>query len=125
METKGKEITEKIKTFKDACLELRIPIQEISINQSVADIGSSVNAFYQLCIIIRALNEGWTPDWKDWSQRKWYNWFYVNSTIVHAGLASSAAYSAIGARLCFKTKKLAEYAAVKFRSTYEDYLLIK
>ena len=129
MGKKGKEITEKIKTFEDACLELRIPVQEISVNDSVSDIGRSLNAFYQLCIIVRALNEGWTPDWEHPTQMRWFNWFYDGAK---AGLAFSITYyshtltiSNVGELLSFKNKKLADYAAVQFKSIYHEYLLIK
>ena len=127
-----KEIIEKIKTIKDACMELRIPKQEIALNNTVSDIANSVNAFYQLCIITRALNQNWIPDLNNWKQNKWYNWFYVDSTGALSGLSSSdlsdsPAYTdtTIGARLCFKSKELAIYAREQFFPLYEQYLLIK
>ncbi|MEI6565291.1 MAG: hypothetical protein WCR20_01330 [Verrucomicrobiota bacterium] len=127
-----KEIIEKIKTTKDACMELRIPVQKIALNNTVSDIANSVNAFYQLCIITRALNQNWIPDINDWRQPKWYNWFYIDSSGAFSGLSSSSAYyspavtsAAIGARLCFKSKELAIYAREQFLSLHEQYLLIK
>jgi len=126
------QIIEKIKTFKDACLELRIPIKKIALNDTVSDIASSVDAFYQLCIITRALNQNWVPDLKDWRQNKWFNWFYVDSDGTFIGLAASSTDSApsittadFGGRLCFKSKALAIYARTQFLSLYEQYLLIK
>lgn len=127
------QIIEKIKTFKNACLELRIPVKKIALNDTVSDIASSVDAFYQLCIITRALNQNWIPDLKDWRQDKWVNWFYVDfSAAEYGGLAASATdyspaftYADIGGRLCFKSKALAIYARTQFLPLYEQYLLIK
>lgn len=127
------QMIEKIKTFKDACIELRIPVKKIALNDTVSDIANSADAFYQLCIIIRALNQNWIPDLKDWRQDKWYNWFYVDfSRGASAGLATSYAihapsyaYADVGGRLCLKSKALAIYARTQFLSLYEQYLLIK
>lgn len=127
------QMIEKIKTFKDACIELRIPVQKIALNDSISDIVKSANAFYQLCIITRALNQNWIPDLKDWKQDKWHNWFYVDFSFgAFGGLAASNANYApshtdadFGGRLCFKSKALSIYARTQFLPLYEQYLLIK
>ena len=122
----------KIKTYKDACMALRIPVQKITINNSVSDIPASVNAYYQLCIITRALNEGWIPDLNDLDQKKWYNWFYFADNGADAGFAFAGSYNSpshaaafLGSRLCFKSRELANYAREQFFDLYKEYLMIQ
>lgn len=120
------EIIKKIKTVEDAeklCIERE---------SDLTDIEKSIAAYEKLCLITRQLNQGWIPDWSNFSQRKWFNWFYFASAGAYCGFSYSySAYDAatvaanIGSRLCFKSKALAQYAAIQFKSLYEDYLLIK
>lgn len=118
-------VTERIKTYEDACRELDIPL----IPKRCEHMTEDEQAYYSLKVIAKALNEGWEPDWSNKNQKKWYPWFKVTGT-NHAGLsfsnttdAVSHAYANIGSRLCFKTGELAEYAGQQFIKLYEKYLL--
>ena len=80
----------------------------------------------KLEIIIEALNEGWKPDWENYSQLKWYPYF-LGST---AGLGYSVAYYSpsfapanIGVRLCCKSEEIADYVGQQFIHLYEEMLL--
>lgn len=121
------EITEKIKSFEDACEQLGITTQLPDLS-AVADekIRRSTLAFIKIATIVKALNEGWEPDWEDISQYKYYPWFYVEN----AGLVCAYAYNAvtatnagIGSRLGYKTRALAEYAGTQFKDLYQEMLL--
>lgn len=117
-------VTERIKTYEDACRELDIPL----IPERCEHMTEDELAYYQLKVIAKALNEGWEPDWtKD--DRKYSPWFYIEGTNP-AGLscsrttyAVSLASANLGSRLCFKTKELAEYAGQQFIQLYEKFLL--
>ncbi len=118
-------VTERIKTYEDACRELDIPLTPERCKGMTEDEA----AYYSLKVIVKALNEGWEPDWSNQDQGKWYPWFQVTGT-NSAGLACSYARSPVsyanaifGSRLCFKTKALAEYAGTQFINLYEKYLL--
>lgn len=115
-----KDITERIKTFEDACKELELdPAYELSHILS-----KDVMAYLKLKIIIRALNEGWTPDFTNGNEYKYYPWFKFvpgsgfSLNVVRFGRTLTN----VGARLCFKERKLAEYAATQFIDIYNDYL---
>jgi hypothetical protein len=91
----------------------------------------SIIAYYKLTIIIRALNEGWEPDFSNHEEWKYWNWFYVKSNGATAGLpyatthdTASYTHTHFGARLCFKTRELATYAREQFRDLYFEYLFI-
>ena len=118
-------VTERIKTYEDACRELDIPLMPERCKGMTDD----ELAYYSLKVITKALNVGWEPDWTNQEQRKWYPWFEVTGTNP-AGLSYSATNAAvsrtfaiIGSRLCFKTEALAKYAGTQFIKLYEKYLL--
>jgi len=121
-------ITNKIKTFEDACQALNLDPTHLPIVDLLPEKDrKSIIAYYKLTIIIRALNEGWEPNWGDYNEKKFYNYCYCRSG---SGFVCSHTYYAfananIGSRLCFKSRELAEYALSQFKDLHEDYLLIK
>ena len=146
----NRPVMERVKTFDDACHELgeTHPLVQ-ALNLFEKNMGENTNsmpdvlAFLKLRIVVAALNEGWTPDWNDKQQRKWYPWFYIYSeeeynnlseedkcrvvgrannnahaygglVYANAGNASSYSYTNIGSRLAFKSKELAKYCGEQF-----------
>ena len=88
----------------------------------------SIIAFYKLTIIIRALNEGWEPDWSNWDECKYYNWFYVekgedqrSSGFRYCVTSCAGTNARTGSRLCCGTSDDAEYIGKKFEDLYNDY----
>lgn len=72
------KITDKVKSFEDACKHLGLNPNDLPVVYMLPEKDrKSIIAFYKLTIIIRALNEGWEPDWSNWDKWKYYNWFYV------------------------------------------------
>lgn len=92
----------------------------------------SIIAFFKLIIVIEALNEGWTPDWNDRSQWKYYAWFRVKASDQKpSGVGFSGSdydgtgtHASVGSRLCLKSPDLALHAGKYFEQLYIDYLLI-
>lgn len=124
------KITDRVKSFADACDVLGI--HQPSFSMIVEDRSNgfthsdviAFNALMQLTLIVRALNEGWTPDWKDSNQVKYYVWltdFKSGSGFSGSGYDCSYAATHVGSRLCFKSAELAEYAGVQFRELYNQY----
>lgn len=77
----SKDITERIKTFEDACEELGNEHPFIrTYNECARNISEEnkndvdVIAYLKLRIIVAALNEGWKPKFTEDEQR-WYPWF--------------------------------------------------
>lgn len=119
-------ITDRIKSFEDAC-------EVLGCTKSLPDVSmfpdkhqKSILAYYKLIVIVEALNEGWTPNWKDENEYKYYPWFKVLSS----GFGFSNSYygygltgTAVGSRLCFKSRDLSDYAGKQFVEIYNDYLL--
>lgn len=124
------KITDRIKTFEDACAELGINKPNFLFNITNDGKGftnSDVLAFdalSQLTLIVRALNEGWTPDWRDSNQSKYYVWltdYKPGSGFSRSFCDNSITVATVGSRLCFKSSELAEYAGEQFRDLYNQY----
>ena len=86
-EKDNRPVTERIKTFKDACNELGEDHPMVSVyndlvvkangEQSLAEwMGKDVVAFLKLRIITEALNEGWHPKFTE-DEYRYYPWFYI------------------------------------------------
>jgi hypothetical protein len=121
-------ITDRIKTFEDACLALNLDPTHLPIVDLLPEKDrKSIIAYYKLTIIIRALNEGWEPNWWDNNETKFYNYFDCSSGsgFVYSDTYFTVTDASVGSRLCFNSRYLAVYALSQFRDLYEDYLLVK
>lgn len=126
------KITDKIKSFEDACKHLGLNPNDLPVVDMLPEKDrKSIIAYYKLTIITRALNEGWEPDFSNWNEYKYYNWFYVeeNKDQRSSGFRCDAsgctdAGASVGSRLCFKNRGLAKYATEQFKELYREYLLI-
>lgn len=127
------EITDRVKTYEDACKVLGVePINEQ--NAKAQGFRSDEIARRKLETIAAALNEGWKPDWNNTDQYKYYPYFYIqeNAKGAYAGLsyaitdaAAASATAGIGSRLCFYASRLARYAGNQFTDLYEQILIEK
>ena len=126
------KITDKIKSFEDACKHLGLNPNDLPVVDMLPEKDrKSIIAYYKLTIITRALNEGWEPDFSNWNEHKYYNWFYIeenkdqrSSGFRFDGALYSFTYTILGSRLCFKNRELAKYATEQFKELYREYLLI-
>lgn len=86
-EKDNRPVTERIKTFDDACNELGEDHPMVSVfdalvtrangEQSLAEwMGKDVVAFLKLRIITEALNDGWHPKFTE-DEYRYYPWFYI------------------------------------------------
>lgn len=152
---KPKDITERVKTFEDACRELG---EEHKLVQEwlywEGNCSEDLAAYLKLRIICAALNEGWEPQFTEdeWRYYPWF-WLYTQKEIKdmdedektdrrlmstgdyqtgYAGLGSansssapSAAVALFGSRLCLKSDTLAVYCGKQFINIWADFCLIR
>jgi hypothetical protein len=83
---------------------------------------------YQLVVCIaKALNEGWTPDWSNSNELKYYPWFEMRGSsgfrFNDDGYWVSASF--VGSRLCFKSRELAVHAGERFLEVYKQFMVIE
>ena len=154
VDEKPQDVTERIKTFNDACNELgdEHPLitqyQLISAAYEDDPMTEDLIAYLKLRIITAALNEGWEPKFIK-GEHRWYFWYDLitkeqydklsdegkshvvcrcapGKNVYYGLIYSSTLYSPTpsntdGSRLCFKSKKLAEYAGKQFAEIYADF----
>lgn len=123
----SQKITDRVKTYEDACRELSMnPLDEnklMKLGLTKHDI-----AYQKLVTIAKSLNEGWVPDVCDNSVYRWYPWFVTNgspSSFAFYGsfYGDALAYAGSGSRLCFKNKELSEYCGKQFIELWKQFIL--
>ena len=120
---KSKDITERIKTFEDACNELGIEHPFVRSYNLWMNYGAynqpDVDAYLKLRIIAAALNEGWEPQFTEdeWRYFPWFelytqkeidemdeeqrhrvvfrssNYAYANGGVAYAGPSNGSSYT--------------------------------
>ena len=113
---------DEIKTFEGACTELGInPGLVFNDLDSPDEI-----AYKKLKVIAKAINQGWSPDWSDSNQYKYYPYFKVLSSgfgFSDALYDSTGTDTSVGSRLCFESREKSDYAASQFVDLYKQFLL--
>ena len=139
-EREYEDITNRVKSYADACKVLGIePMDEDSMKAQ--GFRPDEIARRQLETITEALNEGWKPNWADTDEYKYYPYFYIEVSEVQteddtygasAGLScahtiSAATYASayLGSRLCFHDRETARYAGRTFTNLYAQILIEK
>ena len=149
-----KDVTERIKTFEDACKELGIEAGKWLQDKAELGFEPDVIAYMKLRIICAALNEGWEPKFVK-GEYRYYPWFwlYTEQEIQDmdeeekidrhliptgdyrtgsAGFAYASSSNApsstdanVGSRLCLKSGALAVYCGKQFIDIWADFSLIR
>lgn len=79
IQAEKRPITERIKTFEDACQELGEEHPFVVVYRTVEEIdecSGDIEAYLKLRIIVTALNEGWEPEFTE-DKLRWYPWFVL------------------------------------------------
>lgn len=74
----NRTVTERIKSYEDACRELGIKPIDTRVSNQVGDLILDDNTitYMKLRTIVDALNEGWKPEFTE-DEYRWYPWFYL------------------------------------------------
>lgn len=147
-----KDVRERIKTFEDACREIGIDAEAWNRDKISLGLEPDVLAFLKLRIIVKALNEGWEPQFTE-DECRYYPWFvfytgeeynrldeeeksrvvyrssyYASAfggvSYAYAGSGSSVTNASIGVRLAFKTSELAAYCGRQFLDIWADFVFL-
>lgn len=71
-----KDVRKRIKTFEDACHEIGIDAEAWNRDKISLGLEPDVLAFLKLRIIVKALNEGWEPQFTE-DECRYYPWFIL------------------------------------------------
>ena len=117
-----KRTFEDIRTFEDACEELGIDPQTVVHENDTPDEA----AYKKLKIVVRAINQGWTPDWNNSNQYKWWPYFNLSSGSGFSRTGSDYDFglTCVGSRLCFESEAKSNYAAKQFNELYKQFFTI-
>lgn len=147
-----KDVRKRIKTFEDACREIGIDAEAWNRDKISLGLEPDVLAFLKLRIIVKALNEGWEPQFTE-DECRYYPWFILytreeynkldeeeKSRVVcrsfyyadalggvscaGASYGSSDTSAFIGVRLAFKTSELAAYCGRQFLDIWADFVFL-
>lgn len=147
-----KDARKRIKTFEDACHEIGIDAEAWNRDKISLGLEPDVLAFLKLRIIVKALNEGWEPQFTE-DECRYYPWFILytgeeynkldeeeKSRVVcrsynyayalggvsyaYASYDSSGTFANIGVRLAFKTSELAAYCGRQFLDIWADFVFL-
>ena len=151
---KPKDVTERIKTFEDACKELGIEADKWLQDRAELGFEPDVIAYMKLRIICAALNEGWIPQFIS-GERRYYPWFwlyteqeiqdmdeeekidrhliptgdyrtgYAGFAYADSSNAPSSTSAYVGSLLCLKSAALAVYCGKQFIDIWADFSLIR
>lgn len=133
MKTKVKPITQRVKTYEQACKVLGINPKTLPIVSKITeDMRNYILAHYKLTIITQALNEGWKPDWNNTNEWKYTVWYSIKadskntngSGFRHSDYFAWNSSSRVSSRLLFKSSELALYSGKQFKKLWKDYFLI-
>lgn len=121
-----------ITSFEDACQRLGIHPILPKVDDLREKDAKHIIATYKLSIITEALNDGWTPDFNNWNEKKCYVYLLggTANSGVYAGLGirmrHSVAYTHtyFGSHLCFKNENLLTYSVETFKDLWKDYFSI-
>lgn len=152
IDEKPKDVTERIKTFQDALDELGADDELVKEYRALGDNARlDTVCWLRLGIIVKALNEGWTPKF-DKKEYRYAPYFYLytndeisemtdeeKSRVVYrsgvnanadGGVAcasadsdSSSSLADFGSRLALRTRELAVYAGKQFAEEYAQLIL--
>lgn len=147
-----KDVRKRIKTFEDACREIGIDAEAWNRDKISLGLEPDVLAFLKLRIIVKALNEGWEPQFTE-DECRYYPWFILytreeynkldeeeKSRVVcrssyyayalggvscaSANYDSSYTFAYVGVRLAFKTSELAAYCGRQFLDIWADFVFL-
>ena len=120
------EIKERITNFNDVLQENGKTEEEF--RESCQGLEPDEVAYKMIKEIVKAFNEGWTPDWTNGSEYKYYPWFKMGSPsgggFSYGDYVNWASHSLVGSRLCFKSSELAKYAGTQFEDIYKEFLTL-
>lgn len=152
IDEKPKDVTERIKTFQDALDELGADDELVKEYRALGDNARlDTVCWLRLGIIVKALNEGWTPKF-DKKEYRYAPYFYLytqdeinemtdeeksrvvyrsnSNAFAYGGVAFAYAYygsavtvANIGSRLALRTRELAIYAGKQFAEEYAQLIL--
>ena len=123
MET-PEQVMNRINTDEDVLKDNGLTLEQFDKSCEGLEADERATRFVKL--LVKSLNQGWTPDFNDTSQTK-YEPYFLGGSSGFRFYDYDACYSDsnVGSRLCFKSRELVEHAGKKFTQWYKQIIVIK
>lgn len=120
---KKKHFTE-IKTFSDACEAIGTTEEEFNKRWENLGLPNDTISYEKVKIVVKAINQGWTPDWDNSNQQKWFPIFNLSSGFgfSYSHYYYGITFTHVGSRLCFESEEKSDYAAKQFIDLYKQFI---
>lgn len=121
-----KPLLERIKDFDDILKELSdkdVDVKEFRKLEK-ANVADYILNNQKAVLIAKALNAGWIPNWKDYSEYKYFVYKNYYNSAPSLGYYRYYGSSLASARLCFKNKESVVFAYTTFLEIYESFMNI-
>lgn len=117
------DIKDRVNSYESACKILNITPRSITDFSFMGE-KQAKKWFSRLKIVtgIKAINEGWAPDFENESQRKWYNYFTNKNRSFSSASYYYYAYSSSGSDEYIESQEKANVIAKVFKEEYITYL---
>jgi len=115
-----------VTTFEEACDKLGQSKMLPNLSDLGPELATKHLAEYKLSIIIKALNEGWYPNWKNPDEYKYFPYFNMNLDdcgFSYRSTTYSSTCTDVPSALFLKSSELAAYCGLKFISLYKEYYI--
>lgn len=113
------DVIDRIQSFEDVLHEHGITAEQL--DNQIKELTKDEQTYIKLKLVVSAYNEGWKPNWRDKSERKYELWVKYKDLLCNAGpvavnsiYAPSSASATIGSRLAFKKREHAVRAGELF-----------
>lgn len=124
----SEKVTDRIKTYEDACRELnKAPINEAEMKKNGFTDDEIV--YRKLKTITEALNDGWKPDMMDTNQKKWFPVFRIEPSSPSGLVFDDSNYdcwyamAADSSRLFFESEEKSDHAGTTFIALYAKFII--
>jgi|ERR1035437_2350987 hypothetical protein len=112
-----------IESFEDACVKLGVSNDSPKIIGIGDKLANKFIAEYKLTIIIKALNNGWYPNWTDATEYKYWSWFDLSEGFSYCYASYFSSDTSVPSALLLKSRELVLYCGEKFLPLYKVYML--
>lgn len=121
-----KDVIERVNSLEDAIKDLgeeHEDVKQLRLLYSVQGITRKIIAEQEIVIMVKALNEGWIPDFENGLWDKWFIWWKFESgkpRFDNVYIRNS--YADSSSRLCTKSKELALHLAKIAEKQFVEYI---
>ena len=115
-------ITERVKSVGDACEILGSKDEEVQNLRQLETLDSPPQKlldYQKLVVVIKALNEGWYPDFEN-DEYKWFPWFEMRGGQALHCVGFYHSRASVPAPTLLKSRDLVKYATSRFLDLYRS-----